>query len=148
MNKFISTLTIILIVITTFGCSNGAYSYDKAVKRGDVVYQSKVDNLDRFEQFLINLSDKKKDKIRVTEYTLEGDPIYHDLQFDGKVIRYIYDNSNDEYGGNDKGIKRDLCTGIIKKENEQGYVEFIISGCSNENDRILLRVEKDALKDN
>lgn len=136
-----------LIVISIIGCSrNGAYGYEEAIKKGDVVYQYGVVNLERFKQFLINLSNKKEDTLRVTGYTHEGDPIFHDLQFDGKVIQYTYDNSNDEFAGNDKGIERDVCKEIIEKENAQGDVEFLISGCSKGNDRFLIRVEKNKLK--
>jgi hypothetical protein len=113
-------MILLLVVISTIGCSSGAYSYEEVIKRGDIVYQVKVDNLERFEKFLDNLSNKKEDTIRVTNYTKEGDPIFEDLQFDGKSIQYTYDNSNDAYAGNDKGIEKDVCTEIIKKENEQG----------------------------
>jgi len=135
------------------GCSeNMAYGSEEAVKRGDVVYQSEVINLERFEQFLSNLSKNKEDKIRVTGYTHEGDPIYQDLQFDGKVIQYRYDNSNDEYAGNDKGVKTDVCIKIVEQENEQGEVEYLISGCSKNQDHFLIRVgvkevEEDALEE-
>jgi hypothetical protein len=136
-----------LFVISIIGCSkNGAYGSEEAIKRGDVVYQNEVVNLERFEQFLMNLSNKKEDTIRVTGYTHEGDPIFQDLRFDGKVIHYSYDNSNDEYAGNDKGIETDVCKEIIEKENTQGEVEFFISGCSKGNDGFLIRVEKDKLK--
>jgi len=130
-------------VVSTIGCSNRAYNSEEAIKRGDIVYQAKVSNLERFEQFLINLSNKKEDTIRVTGYTDEGDPIFQDLRFDGKVIQFTYDNSNDEFAGKDKGIEKGVCTEIVKKENEQSEVEFLISGCSKGDDRFLIRVEKD-----
>ncbi len=148
MKRFLLIMLLFSIVISTMGCSNGAYSSEEAIKRGDIVYQVEVANLDRFENFLNNLSNKKEDTIRVTGYTHEGDPIFQDLQFDGKAIQYTYDNSNDEYAGKDKGIEKDVCTEIIKKENEQGKVEFFVSGCSKGNDRFLISVEKDKLKHN
>lgn len=148
MNRFLLAKMIFSVVISTIGCSKEAYSYDEAVKRGDVVYQSEVDNFERFEQFLKKLSDKKEDSIRVTGYTHEGDPIFKDLQFDGKVIQYTYDYSNGEFAGNDKGIEKDVCTKITEKDTEQGDVEFLISGCSKGYDQFLIRVEKDKLKHN
>ncbi|ETI66175.1 DUF4362 domain-containing protein [Neobacillus vireti] len=149
MKRFLLAMMLLSIVISTIGCSsNGAYSSEEAIKRGDIVYQGEAANLERFEQFLLNLSNKKEDTIRVTGYTDEGDPIFKDLQFDGKDIQYTYDNSKDEYGGKDKGIVKDVCTEITKKENEQGEVEFFISGCSKGNDGFLIRVEKDKLKHN
>ena len=133
---------VLSLLLFMMGCSqNEAYGLDEAIKRGDVVYQSEVINLERFEQFINNLSNKKEDKIRVTGYTHEGDPIFQDLQFDGKVIHYRFDNSNDEFAGNDKGVQTDICTEIIEKENEQGEVEYLISGCSKNQDDFLIRVE-------
>jgi Domain of unknown function (DUF4362) len=146
VKRFLLIIILLSIIFSTFGCSNGAYNSEEAIKRGDIVYQAEVANIERFEQFLINLSNKKEDTIRVTGYTDEGDPIFQDLQFDGKVIQYTYDNSNDEYAGKDKGIEKDVCTEIIKNENEQSEVEFLISGCSKGNDRFLISVEKDKLK--
>ncbi len=146
VKKILLTVTLPFIVMGTFGCSSGAYSYEEAIKRGDVVYQVDVANLDKFEQFLMNISRKKVDTIRVTGYTNEGDPIFQDLKFDGKAIQYTYDNSNDAYAGKDEAIEKAVCTEIIKKENEQAKVEYIVSGCSTGNDRVLIRVEKDRLK--
>lgn len=149
MKRFPLIIILLTIVFSNIGCSNNrVYSSEDAINRGDIVYQVEVANLERFEQFLINLSDKKEDTIRVTGYTHEGDPIFQDLQFDGKDIQYTYDNSNDEYAGKDKGIEKDVCTEITKKENEQGTVEFFISGCSKGNDGFLFSVEKDRLKHN
>lgn len=148
VKRFLLIMIFLSIVISTIGCSKGAYSSEDAIKRGDIVYQVEVANLERFEDFLNNLSNKKDDTIRVTSYTHEGNPIFQDLQFDGKAIQYTYDNSNDEYAGKDKGIAKDVCSEIMKKENEQGEVEFFVSGCSKDNDRFLIRVEKDKLKHN
>ena len=141
MDKFLFLFITCLFVISVTGCSeNEAYGSEEAIKRGDIVYQSEVINLERFEQFLSNLSNNEEDKIRVTGYTHEGDPIYQDLEFDGKVIQYRYDNSNDEFAGNDRGVQTDVCTKIVKKENEQGEVEYLISGCSKNQDHFLIRV--------
>lgn len=134
---------VFFVVISIIGCSkSGAYGSEEAIKRGDVVYQNEVVNLEKFEQFLINLSNKKEDTIRVTSYTHEGDPIFQDLRFDEEVIHYSYDNSNDKYAGKDKGKETDVCKEVIEKENTQGEIEYLINGCSKNLERILIRVEK------
>ncbi|WP_051404898.1 DUF4362 domain-containing protein [Bacillus cihuensis] len=143
MKRFILIIIIFLVAISSIGCSkSGAYGSEEAIKRGDVVHQNEVVNLERFEQFLINLSNKKEDTLRVTGYTHEGDPIFQDLQFDGEVIHYTYDNSNDEYAGKDKGKETDDCKEVIEKENTQGEIGYLISGCSKNLERILIRIEK------
>ncbi|KOS69342.1 hypothetical protein AEA09_12745 [Lysinibacillus contaminans] len=132
----------LLVLMTLAGCSNsGAYDSTEAIKRGDITFSPKgVHSLDRFEQFLNNVSTNKEDAVRVTSYTIEGDPIFEDLQYDGEKIQYSYDNSNDAFGGNDKGIDSDVCTEIISKVNEQGKEEYYITGCSQNTDYVLLEI--------
>ena len=81
----------------------------------------------------------------MTGYTDEGDPIFKDLEYDGQVIHYSYDNSNDAYGGSEKGIQMDECSEVIKEDNVEGEDRYIISGCTSNNPDIsyfLLRVDK------
>ena len=131
-----------LVVLILNGCSNAdAYDSTEAIKRGDITFSPKgVHNLDRFEQFLNNVSAKKEDTVRVTSYTIEGDPIFEDLQYDGEKIQYSYDNSNDAFGGEDKGIDSDVCTEITSKVNERGREEYYITGCSKNTDYVLLEI--------
>ncbi|MEC2076298.1 DUF4362 domain-containing protein [Metabacillus fastidiosus] len=143
MKSYLFIVILLFVAISISGCSkSGAYGSEEAIKRGDVVYRNEVVNLEKFEQFLINLSNKKEDTIRVTAYTHEGDPIFQDLRFDGEVIHYTYDNSNDQFAGNDKGKVSDVCKEVIEKENTQGEIEYLISGCSKNLEHILISIEK------
>ncbi len=73
MKRFLLIVMLLSLVMNTIDCSkNRAYSSEESIKRGDVVYQVEVANLERFEQFLTNLSRKEKDTVRVTGYTDEG----------------------------------------------------------------------------
>lgn len=131
-----------LIVLILTGCSNdGAYDSLEAINRGDITISPKgVHNLDRFEQFLNNLSAKKEDSVRLTAYTIEGDPIFKDLHYDGEKIQYSYDNSNDAYRGEGKGVESDVCTEITSKVNEQGSEEYYVTGCSKNAEYYLLEI--------
>ena len=51
----------------------------------------KVGNLDKFNLFIENVKNGVKDKIRITSYTKEGDPIFYNLD----------DSSQDSYGGSE-----------------------------------------------
>ncbi len=149
VSRFLFFAISLLLVMSMIGCSqNEAYGSEEAIKRGDVVYQSEVINLERFEQFLSNLSKNKEDKIRVTGYTHEGDPIFQDLQFGGKFIQYRFDNSNDEFAGNDRGIQTDVCTKIIEKEHIQGEIDYLVSGCSKNQEHLLIRVGVKEVQEN
>lgn len=131
-----SLLTIILI-----GCQQetGAnnpkkpYHSEEAIENGDVVnLHGEISNLERFENFLGNIKSGSKDEIRITNYTIEGDPIFYHLNYDGNKIQYTYDNSQDEYAGSGQGIKSTSCSNIETKNIEQGVVEYHLSGCSSE----------------
>lgn len=66
MGRYFFKSFLLIIFFTIAGCSNeksGEYSYDEAIKKGDIVFQSDVENFDRFEQFLFNLSNQKADTI-------------------------------------------------------------------------------------
>jgi PBP1b-binding outer membrane lipoprotein LpoB len=147
MNKAVASVLLSLFFIA--GCSNQkGYGIEEAIEKGDVVSQDKAFNTERLEQFTKNLSINKEDAIRVTGYTVEGDPIFQDLQFDGKFIHYSHDNSNDKFGGENTGIETDTCTKVVEEENIKGEIDYLISGCSKnpDNSYFLIRVEKNKLK--
>ena len=147
MKKLGLGLVLLITAISTLGCGGSGYNSKEAIKRGDVVTRpDRVENLARFETFLENISNKKEDKIRVTGYTHEGEPIFEDLHYDGKELHYSHDNTNDKHSGDNKGIEKDVCTDILKKENEQGKVAFYVSGCAEMEERELLSVEAGALQ--
>ncbi|OIU70469.1 hypothetical protein BHE18_12210 [Rossellomorea aquimaris] len=65
----------------------------------DVVNRhGKIENLDQFEAFFENVQNDKKAHIRIVSYTIEGDPILHDLEYDGDVIHSFEDSRRDAYG--------------------------------------------------
>lgn len=154
MKKVNSLILSVLLLAGVWGCSDNKvnsvpksepYTSKEAINRGDIVSFEKVYNLDSFEQFITNLSSKKADNIRVTSYTDEGDPIFKDLKFDGNVINYSYDTSNDAFGGSNTGVRTDTCSDITSEKNAQGEIIYSISGCTNndsEMDYYLFRTTK------
>ena len=60
------------------------------------------DNIDDF----INIMHTKNlsAKFQVTKTTDEGDPIIQTLEYDGKTIKFTYDNSKDKFAGTDRGV--------------------------------------------
>jgi hypothetical protein len=157
MNKQFFYILTFFLILSIIGCSNNGsktltatllnnkpYHFEEAIQNGDVVYLNKVYNFERFQQFLNNVNNKKSDKIRITGYTDEGDPIFKDLYFDGKQLHYSYDNSNDKFGGKNKGVKTDVCSTVIQKERIKGAIDYVVSGCSKNDNEIsyfLIRTE-------
>lgn len=140
---------LLVIVIGCYGCKQGKsetisqipYESKEAIKRGDVVQIGiTVYNFDRFNQFITNYHKKKTDKVRITSYTIEGDPIFIDLDYDGETIEYINDNSNDAYGT--KEINKVKCTKMEKKTNGQRKVEYFVSSCSKTNNYSVLSIDQ------
>ena len=123
-----------LLLLLMPGCS-----YNPSDK--DIVdTHDQITNLDKFMTFIKNVNDGKEDKIRVVRYTIEGDPMLHDLEYDGEIITSTTDSTRDEYG---KGsvITAD-CTSIDVIETNEG-TEYTLSGCNKTNrDNSILVIRK------
>ena len=131
--------SIALLLIILMGCQQQnqmnnpqkPYSSDKAIKSGDIVsINGEMKNIDKFKAFLQNVSNKENDEIRITEYTTEGDPIFHHLLYEGNEILYTYDNSQDGYAGEDKGIRSTTCSSVKQSKNANGD-EYQLNNCSS-----------------
>jgi hypothetical protein len=124
----------LLVFITILTSCNSNYDYNTAVKNGDIVdLHGKVTNVDRLKEFIKNIESKHKDKIRITQFTTEGDPIFYNLDYNGKDIKYKYDNSKDKYGASN--VKATHCKSLIQSKYETG-VELKLNGCYGNNNEI------------
>ncbi|QKE09972.1 DUF4362 domain-containing protein [Bacillus cereus] len=101
-------------------------------KKNDVVVKGTgISNLDKFEQFVLNVEQVKVDKIRIVHYTHEGDPIFQTLERSKNDILYASDNRKDQFDGDNKGLYKDSCKSIVKDERESGITYRLID-CTNE----------------
>ncbi|MFD0698024.1 DUF4362 domain-containing protein [Paenibacillus sp. GCM10027628] len=125
-------LLIILSMLLLSSCNT--YDSNKAKENGDIIpgHPGPV-NLDKIDIFIKDFETQKESKIRITSYTEEGDPIISDLNFNGKEIEYIFDNSRDKHGGKQKGKYDTTCKSIEKKNVTRGDsargVEYILTNC-------------------
>lgn len=109
-----------------------SHSLEEALESGDVVnLHGKISNLDKFVNFIENVEKGVKDAIRITTYTIEGDPIFYHLDYDGNKIQYTYDNSQDEYAGSGKGSQSTTCS-TIESRNDNEDIEYYLDECSSE----------------
>ena len=75
------------------------YSREDAIANGDYVYTSKgYANEDKMTAFLDSVNAKKSAVIRITQYTVEGDPIIADVVFDGSIFTVRNDTTRDKFG--------------------------------------------------
>jgi hypothetical protein len=128
---------IIGAVIAMTACNgSGNYSLEQAIKNGDVVnLHGKISNLEKLDSFVDHYAKGKPDQIRITMYTVEGDPIFYNLDYNGKEIAYTLDTSKDAYGGAGKGKQRTTCTTLEKKTDDKGTA-YTLAGCSGDNSRV------------
>ncbi len=106
------TSFISLFLFSLVACSSSSTTIDK--KNDVIVKGAGILNLDKFEKFVLNVEQREVDKIRIVQYTLEGDPIFQTLEYSGNDIFYVSDNRKDKFAGKDKGLYKDSCKSIVK----------------------------------
>ncbi|WP_442637381.1 DUF4362 domain-containing protein [Rossellomorea marisflavi] len=139
-------LLVVCLFLTT-ACSNGAYNSDEAIERGDVVVQNGVENPGPFIEFVKSVEDKNEATLRITGYTKEGDPVFHDVEYDGSEFGFSFDNSHDKFGGEDIGVTTDTCTEMEQRETPNDEIGFYLTGCSKEKEHRLLELSKEQWKE-
>jgi hypothetical protein len=127
-------LSVLLLFFIISACSSRSYNYETAIKNGDVVdLHGKVNNAERLEKFYGNISLTIKDKIRITQFTIEGDPLFYDFEYNGKEIKYTYDNSYDKHGKSNK--ETTTCKSLINTKMDNG-TQHTLTGCYGKNKEI------------
>jgi len=116
-----------------FSAVSDPYDADQAAENGDIVnVHGKMYNLDKWKLFLANLDVGVPDQVRITQYTIEGDPIFYELVYDGaEVITYTYDNSRDGFGSN-AGRPSTMCRGIKIEEDKELGSHYKLTGCDSD----------------
>ncbi|MBG9858552.1 Lipoprotein [Bacillus cereus] len=74
------------------------------------------------------------DKIRIVQYTHEGDPIFQTVEHSENDILYVLDNRKDQFAGEHKGLHKDSCKSIVKEQGEL-EITYRLIDCVNENGR-------------
>ena len=108
-----------LCVLVLSGCTGNDYPSEEAIKNGDIVTTPERANIDRFETFLKRVEVNKKDTIRITNNTTEGDAILEDITYDGKQFIYSLDSSRDEYGSQTDDREKEVCQKNGKTDGKQ-----------------------------
>ncbi len=115
---------LMIFLLLMSGCSYQPSEEDIVDTHGDIT------NLEIFMEFIENVQEGKEDKIRVVRYTTEGDPILHDLEFDGEVITSKVDSTRDEFGSGK--VSTAACQSIDVIETHE-RTEYSLTGCSKTN---------------
>jgi len=119
------------------GCS-GPYTPKDADKDGYVVVGSgpgQQANADKLEQFYTDFQHQVSSRVRIVHFTDEGDPVYLDLNSDGQAIQFTVDNSEDQFGGQNKGKRSTVCKQMIKRTGTRGDTsgtEYDLKDCEDD----------------
>lgn len=119
----------LFISLIVSGCqsSDSPPKQTKPGKNEVVESHGRLENFQRLDQFVENVQNNKNDKVRLTRYTIEGDPIYHDLDYDGAKLTLTYDTTKDKFGQGE--VTTTDCKSIEKQESET-ETKYLLSGCS------------------
>lgn len=129
----------VLLFVTLLGAAIGGCQQDQADTE-DISNHSKmkpavnevkeihgmVENIERLDQFVESVQHKEKDQVRLTRYTIEGDPIFHDLAYDGSDLKVTYDSTEDQFGPGE--IETFVCENIQKQESNT-ETKYILEAC-------------------
>lgn len=129
-------LGIVLAIFLISGCQNNesptSGSNQYSVSSEDVVDRlGAIENFERFEEFKSSTENGVKDKLRIVQYTTEGDPILQELEYDGAVIKSTIDTSRDHYGSGE--IYHNTCSSIEVVERTDA-TEYALVGCEEPTD--------------
>ncbi|MGY3714990.1 DUF4362 domain-containing protein [Sutcliffiella cohnii] len=88
-----------------------------------------IKNIEFLDKFINDVIENKTANVRVVNYTIEGDPIIHDLKFaNGKLLSKI-DTREDDFG--DKYVDESMCENIEITNKEEQTIYHLV-GCENE----------------
>lgn len=103
-----------------------------------------VENIGRLDTFVANVQSKTMDEIRLTRYTIEGDPIYYDLLFDGAELTLTIDTSEDKFGK--PSVTTYKCGNLSKLETNT-ETKYSIENCPDGETGELLEIRHDVEKE-
>ena len=131
--KRIMMIVVLFISILLTGCQTTGNSTIKNFEQNipdytpaseDVIdMHGEIENVEKFREFLINVKEGKTDNLRVVSYTEEGDPMLHDLEYDGEVINSTTDTRRDGFG--EGSIIHTTCTSIEMVETTERTDYFL-----------------------
>ncbi|MFD0695284.1 DUF4362 domain-containing protein [Paenibacillus sp. GCM10027628] len=116
------------------GCQNiqtlGSPKGKEIKNNADVVdIHGNVSNLYKMDDFVKSVNAKENASIRISHYTIEGDPIYHNIKFKGGKFEIQYDTTQDNFGP--KNVTTYTCEKLDKTETNT-ELKYSLNGCSTD----------------
>ncbi|WNB91095.1 DUF4362 domain-containing protein [Bacillus sp. NEB1478] len=105
---------------------------------------SRIENGERLYHFSKSSADHQSDKIRITQYTKEGDPIYQDINYDGKTYKYKLDTTEDKFGVGE--IRKTSCQ-MFHMEEKNNEMTAVLEQCGDALQIELFTLQYDSSKE-
>ena len=136
--KTINVSFVLFLILLMFGCNSeqkttDIYMYPDNIPPyikmpEDIVdTHGKLENKERFDEFLLHVQQGVEDHIRVVKYTEEGAPILYDYDFKKEILNVTIDTRRDGFGQRD--IFQTTCTSVIVDEATKG-TSYKLKGCN------------------
>lgn len=136
------------MIVFVFGCQqhNDTTGIKQVQKSNHDDYQAidtviethgNINNIDRFTEFVQHVESEQKDEIKLIRYTIEGDPIFYYLEYDGKTIRATIDTTMDKFGSGRITIMK--CASMQAVETDK-RTDYELVECENSSDRSILTI--------
>lgn len=144
MNKVLCLCTTSILSFSLMGCTTTSKETNSSEQPSSNV-QSKIPIVDtktqsndikspienaaqknRFNQFIANSQKGVRDNIRITYYTVEGDPIINEFSFNGQNFEVTTDTTRDKFG---QGTINKFTCSKIGQEEKESIVYYELTGC-------------------
>ncbi|WP_052398894.1 DUF4362 domain-containing protein [Geomicrobium sp. JCM 19039] len=119
------------LIILLGGCR---YTAKDAIENNEVVSgpgaAPEGENVHLLEEFIVNMELGESDKVRVTQFTDEGDPIFIDLVYENNGLEVTYNDRHDEYA-KPYGTFTVTCE-EIEANTQDNETSYRVIGCDHE----------------
>jgi hypothetical protein len=137
-NKLLLSLLFFFLIM---GCSNQPPAVvhppnEPSAPKGEVIdSHGNVKSLEHMDAFLSQIKKNETSSLRVTHYTIEGDPIYNDLSYSNHKLELRYDTSKDKFSGGAERVKTYSCESLERNETDT-FLKYTLTGCTGESEKI------------
>lgn len=132
--------------LDNFGIYYTVNKKQNGVREEDIFYNihGKTKNIEKLNNFLNNMEkdveERESDFIRVTRYTIEGDPINLDIKYvkgatkEDSYYEIIRDNTADRFETREIKTDRYDYNWVIRRDDSKGIVSVVIDNLNSEED--------------
>lgn len=94
-----------------------------------------IENGEVFEQFVQQATDKTPTTVSITSYTIEGDPIYYRVDYDGTIFKLEIDKREDKFGS---GEFENYSCDVLADVHNGELLEYYLAQCDDTEGKIRL----------